>query len=165
MQFFTPDLYLRFASSDDEVADRANAESDAAIESYLKHLRKLQRKMPPDVRLISEMCLHDADVVALGKQPFLVIRDAVAEISLKHESELVLLIYHLADRVRQHESVAEWPFLKEQVHWLYDEVDILSECPAQFVHRILLSDGSVLEIPFLSVIVHTFPLPVAKQVA
>jgi hypothetical protein len=52
-----------------------------------------------------------------------------------------------------------WPFSKLREHWLYDEVDRLPEERGPFWHRILLSSGVELDIPFTTVVIHRFALP------
>ena len=79
--------------------------------------------------------------------------------SLKHEGSALSLIYFLWDNIREHAASDNWPFSKLGKHWLYDELDLASGSRGMFVHRVLFSDGSVLEIPFHSVISHSFPLP------
>jgi len=48
---------------------------------------------------------------------------------------------------------------------LYDEVDLSPGLPYVFLHRVLFSDGSVIEIPFGSVIATSMPLhePVVRE--
>jgi len=50
----------------------------------------------------------------------------------------------------------KWPFSKLCPLWLYDEVDFEPDSPFLFWHRILLSDGRVISIPFFDVFVHSF---------
>jgi len=45
----------------------------------------------------------------------------------------------------------------------YDEVDVASIGLRTFLHRVLLSDGTVIEIPFVSVMIHSFPLQEGRQ--
>ena len=68
MRFFTPELYLRFNSRDDAVALAADAEWEAAIARYNAHLDSFRGKMPSQVVNLSEMCLHDADILLRQEQ-------------------------------------------------------------------------------------------------
>ena len=73
-----------------------------------------------------------------------------------------MLIYCLSDGV-QTRSYREWPFSKEGEHWLYDELELIDSerrpmFPGGFVHRILLSSGVELEIPFTTLFIHEFSL-------
>src|SRR6266403_539801 len=64
MRFFTPELYVRFNSPDENEADRANEEWDAAIDRYTAHLAALHGKMPHHVAKLAEVSLHDAELLA-----------------------------------------------------------------------------------------------------
>ena len=64
MRFFTPELYVQFNSSNDEEADRGQEAWEAAIQAYGRHLDGIRAKMPSQVRTVSELCLHDAEVLA-----------------------------------------------------------------------------------------------------
>ena len=57
MLFFTPELYRRFNSQDDEIALAADAEWEAAIARYHQHLATLHEKMPSEVIELSRLCL------------------------------------------------------------------------------------------------------------
>jgi hypothetical protein len=127
--------------------------------------------MPSPVRELSELCLHDAELLAREQiiEPFFPVCpepagtpawSALAILSVKHEDTIVTLIYALWDRVRESRPVADWPFSGERPHWLYDEIDVTAAAGA-FVHRLLFSDGTVVEIPFASVVIHRLPLPVS----
>jgi hypothetical protein len=163
MKFFTPDLYMRFNSSDDEVADRADEEWESAISAYHKHLESLRDQMPPQVKELANLCLHDAELLAWEQpiEPFfelLPFRTGFAILSIRQGDEIVSLIYVLWDQLRKHESREDWPFSKRRAHCLYDEVDVTSNHRGTFFHRVLLSDGTIIEIPFLSVLIHSFRL-------
>ena len=73
------------------------------------------------------------------------------------------LFFVLWDRVRRHQSIESWPFSKLRTHWLYDEVDVAPIGRGMFLHRVLLSDGTVIEIPFVSALIHNFPLQAGRQ--
>jgi hypothetical protein len=170
MRYFTPELYLQFNSENDEVADRADAAWEKAVEEYRHHLLAIRDKMPSQVSKISELCLHDAEVLGFERElhslfplpePYWPgpIWTATAIISLKQENTIRSLIYMLGDEVRIHESSDDWPFSKLRRHWLYDEMDVVPGRRGMFLHRILFSDGSVAEIPFFSVITSVVLLP------
>lgn len=170
MRFFTRDLYLRFNSPRDDEAHRADETWEAAIRAYHRHLNQIRDKLPPDVRKLAKLCLHDAELLAcneaaphngLAKITLGTGRPvaAVAVLSLPQNDKLLSLIYFLWDRIREHHPTAHWPFSKSRKHWLYDELDLAPNQRGRFLHRILMSDGTVLEIPFISLIAHTFPLP------
>ena len=168
MRFFTPELYMRFNSSNDEEADRANQAWEEAIQEYQRHLNDIWNKLPSPARKLTQVCLHDADILAcqqdiepLSPFPFEAFFPAPhwwvsAVLSLKSGDQIVTLIYGLWDRLREYPSLPDWPFSKERKQWLYDEVDAVDDHKGMLVHRVLFSDGSILEIPFVSVLIHRF---------
>jgi hypothetical protein len=85
-------------------------------------------------------------------------------LTVKRKDEGTCLIYGLWDRVRELPPPEDWRFSKLRQHWLYEELELIREHRGdRFFHRILLSDGKVLEIPFISVVIHHFPLPSAES--
>lgn len=170
MRFFTPELYARFNAPDEDEADRANEDWEAALSQYRQHLIDIRERLPSPVRKLAELSLHDAELLAceqavgpffpvsfemLGAHPFW---SAVAVVSVKHDARIASLIYFLWDRIREYPAADGWPFSKAHTHWLYDEIDLAPDRRSAFLHRILLSDGRVLEIPFASAMIHSVPL-------
>lgn len=107
MRFFTPDLFLRFNSPDDEVADEADSAWEIALIDYRKHLDGIRDRMPSQVRTLAELCLHDAELLACeqavdphfpfpldpsGMQPSW---SAIAIESVRHGDSIASLIYLL----------------------------------------------------------------------
>jgi hypothetical protein len=160
MRFFTPELYLRFNSADDEVADRADAEWEDAICRYRARLDEIRRLLPSDARKLSELRMHDAEWVRT-KSTAGVLPGLFCPVFLRYRDDETLLIYQLWDAVREIPARADWPFSGEHTYWLYDEVDVASGGHQEFWHRILLSDGRVVEIPFKGVSILTYPLGAA----
>jgi hypothetical protein len=64
MRYFTRKLYQEFNSPDDEIADRADEEWEEAIRKYHKHLESILGWMPANVIKLSQLNLHDAEVLA-----------------------------------------------------------------------------------------------------
>jgi hypothetical protein len=168
MKFFTPELFIRFNSTEDEEADRADEEWEAAILAYRKHLDGMRGQMPSYVKHLSDLCLHDAEILALGEpiEPLFPISPFgpfpfwahLAILSIRQGDEIISLIYSLWDQVQKYHSTESWPFSKQGTHWLYDELDMSPNQHGKFFHRVLMSDGTVLEVPFVSVLIHRFPL-------
>jgi hypothetical protein len=154
MKFFNPELYLQFNSPDDAVADRANDAWENAIRNYQRHLKAIRDRMRPEVRKISELCLHDAEILNFERDLTAVIPFKMAILSLKQEGSVHSLIYILWDNIRDYPPGKSWPFSTSRKHWLYDELDVAGSDRGLFLHRILFSDGSVVEIPFISVFVN-----------
>jgi hypothetical protein len=172
MRFFTPELFIRFNSDDDKVADRADEDWESAIREYRSHLDGLRDQMPAQVKKLAGLCFHDAELLTSEESiepvfsvPFepLPFWSGFAILSLKQGDEIVSLIYVLWDRIRRYESKENWPFSKLRRHWLYDEVDVAPTHRGWFLHRVLLSDGIVIEIPFVSILIHNIPLQEGSQ--
>ncbi len=178
MQFFTPELYVRFNSPDDNVADKAYQEWEKASERYSQHVETFRNRASSQIQRLIELSLHDALILSRVEQiqpggpnlfhefphPFLApIWYAMAIITLKDEDTIRSLIYCLWDSVRARSHQEGWPFSKEGEHWLYDEVEPVSlerrgMGSGAYFHRILLSSGIELEIPFTTLFIHEFSL-------
>ena len=174
MRFFSPEFYMQFNSHDDDVADRANAAWEKSLKRYKRHLADIRDRMPSQVRKLSELCLHDAEVLGFEQesQSFCPVSQgvssaplwsALAIVTLRQDATIRSLFYMLWDRVRQYPPNNEWPFSKTRKHWLYDEVDVAADQRGLFLHRILFSDGSVVEIPFVSVVPSSITLPTGNE--
>jgi hypothetical protein len=68
------------------------------------------------------------------------------------------LIYRLWDQAVIRPTPEKWLPSSGGVYWLYDEVDLWPDGSPGYVHRVLLSDGKVLLIPFFSVLIVEVPL-------
>jgi hypothetical protein len=174
MKYFTPELYQQFNSFDVEEAERADEAWDRAENAYKERLTSIQEHMPSPVVKLSELCLHDALVLARVVQaqpdgpysvPVPYLWTAVAIISVAIGEEAVSLIYSLSDHTTTRDAPDGWRFSEHQEQWLYDEVDLTNDGKGPFIHRILFSSGVTLEIPFVSVIIHRFTLPAATKAA
>jgi hypothetical protein len=176
MQYFTPQLYQQFNSLDEVEAERANEAWDQAILAYRQQLDSVRDRMPSQIVALSELCLHDAEVIkreeiaqASGPIGFLpdfpipipfTVWSAVAVITLRLDGEILTLFYCLSDHIGMSEAPKNWRFSKLREHWLYDEVQVHGERGFPiYTHSILLSTGIVLDIPFISVVIHRFPIP------
>jgi hypothetical protein len=172
MRYFTRQLYLEFNSADDAVADRADEAWEAAIREYNKHLEGIRNRMPSNVVKLADLNLHDAEILSRAEEiqpgtPFYLempipiaysFWSAVAIVSVRVGDDILSLIYCLWDHIREDPAPDDWRFSKLREHWLYDEVDIAAERGGPFVHRILLSSGVELEIPFMTVVIHRFAM-------
>jgi hypothetical protein len=165
MKFFKPGLYVRYNSEDDAIADRADREWERAIRAYTEHLATFSAQMNEGVKYVAErLCLHDAELLSFQADipihPLFQsapISPGAATIWLKSDGHFVNLFYLLWDEVDESSTPKGWPFSKLHVHWLYDEIDRAeAPWPSVFWHRILLSDGRVISIPFTDVVVNSF---------
>jgi hypothetical protein len=174
MLFFTPELYLRYNSHDDNLALAADAEWEAAIRKYHEHLTTMQEKMPSQVMELSRLCLHDGEILRRQESqhplghwgienwlaaprlwPFWY---GVATLAVRLDDELVTLFYFLCDHISEQPASEDWPFSKKHEHWLYDEVHRRDIDSGTYAHLILLSSGVVLTIPFGTVLISRFGL-------
>ena len=171
MRYFTRQLFQQFNSADDEEADRADQEWEAALEKYRQHREGLRDRMPGNVAKLADLNLHDAEILSRAEEtqpgaPFfyhnapvpvpVALWSALAIVSVRVGGDVLLLLYGLWDHIREHLAPDDWLFSKLREHWLYDEVDVAAERPGLFLHRILLSSGIELEIPFTTVVIHRF---------
>ena len=77
--------------------------------------------------------------------------------------KVYLLVYSLCDEFRSlPPSSTRKPFSKRQVHWLYDELDVSEGRKGRFVHRVLLSDGRIMVVPFTNVSIQTMTMHAAS---
>ncbi len=181
MKHFTPQLYQQFNSFDVDEAERANQAWDKEEIAYKERLNSIRPLLPSQVMELSQLCLHDADVLSRTEQaepvgginfigegfPYpMPIWTAVATIFVRLGDELVALFYSLADHVRTTSAPDDWRFSKEQEQWLYDEVDVeTNDGRGLFIHRILFSTGITIEIRFVNVIIQKVKLPVVARIA
>lgn len=164
MKFFTPPLYIRYNSGDDAVDDRADRAWERAIRIYREHLKTFSEKMNDRVKGIAEtLNLQDAEILSLQPnvpaRPLLAppsFRD-VTTFSLRSDGKIVNLLYLLWDETANSAPPKHWPFSDRRIHWRYDEIDCVGAPWPPFIwHRILLSDGRVISIPFTDVVVSSF---------
>jgi hypothetical protein len=175
MQFFTPELYRRYNAP----ALAADAEWETAISRYRRHLETLQAKMPSPVIELSQLCLHDGEMLQRqeqqhplgwyfdnwpGPSPFWPFWYGIATLAVRLENEVVTLFYFLSDHMTEQPAADDWPFSREREHWLYDEIHSQGRDWGRFTHLILLSSGVLLTIPFATVSISRFPLsPVSSE--
>jgi hypothetical protein len=172
MRYFTPDILIRGNASDDTVSDAADDEWDAASTAYQARLAELNDRLPDDVRDLLGLCLHDGELLAWGDPGALarathavlpimgrtprVDRSVVA---VRLDDVVTSIEYQLAGPVASSPQRTEKPFTaRDHVAWLYDEVDQSPGSATTYLHRVLLSDGREVEVPFTSVSVRRFPL-------
>ena len=152
MRYFTPELFVQFNSDDDEVADRADEAWEKALRQYRKQIKSLRSSMSVQVRQLTRLNLHDAEIV--GIEIDLDNGTPLAFVTVLKDDSLYSLVYVLTSAVVRSASINSWPFSKSYKHWLYDEVDVVEANGQRFEHRIMLSDGSTIRIPFHSVIIN-----------
>ncbi len=145
MEHFTPERYLRFGSLDDREAFlAAHEEWEEALSRYGEQLQRIRKELPPHnrslrsfVRAVHSVYLHDAPVLAVGQS-----REDFS-ITLQPPSDperLTVLSYKLVEEPRIEPNVLPPERCREQIEWLYDELD-LDRPQSTLRHNILLSNG------------------------
>jgi hypothetical protein len=157
MKFFTQELYRRCRSTDDDV-DAASEEWEQANERYERHLQDIQVRMPPQVRDLTLLLLHDARVQALGRQGnqlILVLRKDIPP------RDVVLLDYELDGEPALEpfvDSLGDWG---RPTDFQFDELDVVDEGgQVVFTQSIVFGNGWLLCLRFRGVKV-TLASPVA----
>lgn len=158
MRYFTPELYRRYNSSNDATANRADEEWEAAIESYGEYLNSIRERLPKRVAWLAEMNLHDAELLDVGRRGELPTLMSVAVLPLRSDDRITILLYRQTQEPSVVVSPTSWPFSKEPLHWLYDEIALVCDAPLTFQHSILVSDGRVLQIQFNDLVVREYDL-------
>jgi hypothetical protein len=140
MKFFTPALYKRFNSADREIADAADAVWDKAQAKYQQRLAAIRKRLPPALsELAEQVCLHDGEVLNLLKG------DDEAILWVRKRNLLYVLRYQDLRKAQISGPLQARCFSANLIRWLYDEVDVSGR---SFVHRILLSSGSMILLTF-----------------
>ena len=180
MRFFTPDLFLRVNSSNEEIADSAQEAWEFATHSYQHHLKTVLRSAPRNIVELAGACFHDAVIVGLtfdpyGRDPFQyssggrippsVPRPSPATFKLALAGRSIALVYLVWDGVTTTPPNPGWSEHKGPLLWLYDEIDEIWSRFGMFIHRILVSNGQVWEIPFYDVVcVEASTVPDSKPI-
>jgi hypothetical protein len=152
MQFFTRELYLHGSSNDPLEADRADEAWELAIKAYKTHMRALARNLPEGGKRLAKQCFHDAELMNPNR-PVILARPGIGLIPLAHRTgtdqwQGYLIWYVLSADVRELPAPSNWPCSHERAQWLYDEFDHDPANTSNFIHRIFLSDGRVIVVPF-----------------
>lgn len=147
MKYFTPDLYLQFGAKARRDVLKAHDAWEDATESYKQHLERIGPKLTANARRVAEtLCLHDADYLGMAVLPTPDTHKSLAVLLTRQDPAQMFLVYYLAEEPLIQAAEREWPYSKQQVHWLYDEFDVSDDGLQQ--HEILLSNGHVTKLRF-----------------
>jgi hypothetical protein len=67
LKYFTPELMGRYGSAGNPIANAADAEWEAQVERYDRHLQRIAADFTPSHRTYSEIPLHDAVVQSMSR--------------------------------------------------------------------------------------------------
>jgi len=158
MRFFTPELLKRCRSSGRAEAEPAEAEWDAAIDAYARHLKALRRDMPIAARRALRLpSLHDGEL--LGYMGERTAPRATMIVRLEgHEGDpgrLVAFRYLTSTpdgkggiAAEHHDVGAKGDISKHKSRILADEFDSEGDV---FAHSVMLSNGLVFRVRFRDV--------------
>lgn len=150
MKYFTPELYVRGNSMDDETVDAAEAEWEAARAAYRARLADIASTLIPDLRRFeAELNLHDAELIGPARESesevVLIARLTDTSRSGPHNS-LAILRYRVTTPPIVTYPIHSHVFNPARPEWLYDEIDEIS--PGVFSHEVFVSDGRVIRLEF-----------------
>jgi hypothetical protein len=148
MKYFTPEAYIAYNS--DDAVEAASAEDywESAIESYRKELDAILPTLPPSARRLATMNLHDWELAIAWVSHAPQGAGEVATVALRRGDEVAEVTYRLWANPGVERAPHRWRFAGRPVRWLYDEIEAEPGAPKCFRHRILLSSGETLVVPF-----------------
>jgi hypothetical protein len=155
MKFFTQRLLDQACSSEEAVADKADADWNHAIVEYKKHLKSFRPFFTAGLReFLDEYCMHDAEIVSRGTKA-----GGQAYFIVAHfeppSTKGVSLTFDLVGPAKQIGT----PRLPS--YWAYEEVErVKVKDRDAFRISILFADGSELRLPFSDLEVAPFKVAV-----
>lgn len=168
MKYMTPELISRTRSTDEDAADRAWHEWEAVGRAYRKHLRSIRNDLPPGVRRLRKLDLHDARVLTMASD---LVRHFSLIVELDGEGEPAgrrfELRYQLVGHVEHAVKFAKHPVLagdgRPMSRLLYDEIESHQAAlpPGEFTHCLLFTGGCELQVTFTALAIRRlrFVLP------
>lgn len=153
MNYFTPELYVRGQSRDDEALDETERLWDEACQRYSAYLDGVRRDLPPGLRKIDDSYyLHDATVLGMARQgnAFIV----TLQLDTPPQSLLTFTFDLLQEPViRAGALPSQYCSRGELVDWLYDEWEKIEGAPPTWAMSILLHNGWEVTLHFRDVAV------------
>ena len=151
MKFFTPELYARFVSNNDRIADRAQIEWERALDSYGARLRRIRPELPRGIRrLVDELRLHDAVLlheISFGNRCLLTLRLE------SPDDHIVVLDYKTTEPPESMPVPLPPEALSESPLFVFDEIERIGSRNGKpvFQHSILFGHGHLFVIRCLDV--------------
>ncbi len=143
MKFFTAELLEQMNRGDGESFLAAHNAWDKNEARYKQHLATLESKLPDPAWQLAKACYHDAQVLTISYND-----SSKLSIILRVGKLLHVLTFELAGSSIMTEPESRPNFASDGLLWLYEEWDFRR---GRNILRVLLSNGSELEIPFSNV--------------
>jgi hypothetical protein len=144
MKYFTRELIERFGSLDDAIADAADAEWEDAVDRHVNQFETIRERLPAALsHLWDSFYLHDADVLAMGRQGqrfVIVLRLDVPP------RELLILKYELVEEPLIDTAALPPEERCNHMQWMYDEIGWVGGEQEYATHSILFSNGWEVEL-------------------
>lgn len=153
MKYFKPELLEQLNLS---IADEDSRRSSSALDqwgrnsaAYEKRLETIRGRVEPTIlKLIDSHCFHDAQLLNLSYQD-----DDKLALLLVQKDRLHVLTCTLRNPPALTSPATAPSFASVGLFWLYEEIDLDRD---KTVLRVLLSDGSELELPIAQVTLQSF---------
>jgi hypothetical protein len=165
MKYFSPDLFVRFCSNEDRIADQAQIEWERALKAYRTRLQRLRPEMPKGVqRLVDELRLHDA--VLLHEASFR--RHCLLSFRLDSPNNMVALLdYRITEPPISYVIELPAEARTESPIFLFDEIERArsDNGKAVFQHSILFGHGYLFVVRFhdVSISIGAETMPVGEN--
>jgi hypothetical protein len=123
MKYFTPELYIRGNSPDEDVVDGVEEEWERAIRRYRRRWGKIKAALPEGVRRFHDerICLHDARLLRLGREGDRFIMVLETEPPAR---DLAILTFTLTAPPTVVPDALPEDLRGSEPYWLYEEFDL-----------------------------------------
>jgi hypothetical protein len=145
VKYFTPELYIRGNSPDDDVVDGVEEEWERAIRRYDRRWRKIKTAFPAGVRRFDEvnLCLHDAKLLHMAQDGNRLIMVLEQEPPAR---DLVILTFTLLAPPVIDTDVLPNRVRGQAPYWLYEEFDLDRQKRCCF--EVFFSNGWLVKVIF-----------------
>jgi hypothetical protein len=145
MKYFTPELFGRFCSPDEDISYEAHHEWDQAIVRYRRRWQRIKSHFPESVRRFedSSICLHDAQVLTIGRtgETFVMVMELDPPFQ-----DIVVLTFTLNGEPEIDPAALPDSEPSTYVWWMYEEFDL--DRRKNYSLEVLLSNGWLVKVPF-----------------
>jgi hypothetical protein len=150
MKYFTPERYLGLQNcSSASAMDSADTEWEKAVGQYDAYLREILPGLPPSVRRLADMYLHDADVLSMSREGDNFMIQLQPEVP---PHDLITFSFSLTGEPDVNRSTLPPEQCSEQPQWLHEELEVVdSTGETHYRLSVLLSNGWEVRLPFRDV--------------